>query len=517
MPFLLMLLLTLACLPEVEDWPAPDAWVGSPVGSALLTWLWVGLAAAWAFLISRKVRRALAPSSRRPNVIQGRYARLRFYHLIGLLAGYGLALYVFGWGWAVGEFWSHGDKLLPGAELLILAPFLSGLLLGWLFFYDADRAVFQATQSALQEDPLAQTLLERERAELATRTGSATDPSSFWGRWSYVAFHARQNLALVLVPVLLLIVEKELHRQFPEYVQDWQAGASFIGVAVALSVFVGMPWILRLMLGLRPLPPGPLRERLLATARRLKFRLSDLLVWDTRGAMATAMVVGILPRPRYVLFTDRLLADLTDDEIEAVLGHEVGHVKHWHIPFYLGFLMISMAVLGVMATVFLPELTEGLSLQSRRHLDAIPVVASLGAYVFVVFGFLSRRCERQADVFGCRAVSCSRPDCPGYHGDVALAPAGQGLCPAGIRTFIQALEKVAISNGISRDRPGFLQSWQHSTIGRRVEFLQRIMGDPGLEQKFQRRVFVVKCLMLLSLVGVLAALVYSVGWDKLTL
>src|SRR5262249_18371472 len=153
--FLLMLLLTLACLPEVEDWPAPDAWVGSPVGSALLTWLWVGLAAAWAFLISRKVRRALAPSSRRPNGIQGRYARLRFYHLIGLLAGYGLALYIFGWGWAVGEFWSHGDKLLPGAELLILAPFLSGLLLGWLFFYDADRAVFQATQSALQEDPLA--------------------------------------------------------------------------------------------------------------------------------------------------------------------------------------------------------------------------------------------------------------------------------------------------------------------------------------------------------------------------
>src|SRR5262249_1764559 len=77
----------------------------------------------------------------------------------------------------------------------------------------------------------------------------------------------------------------------------------------------------------------------------------------------------------------------------------------------------------------------------------------------------------------------------------------QGLCPTGINTFIRALEKVAAVNGISRDRPGFLQSWQHGSIGRRIEFLQRMLLDPGLERRFQRRVFLFKSLLLLILSG----------------
>jgi hypothetical protein len=54
------------------------------------------------------------------------------------------------------------------------------------------------------------------------------------------------------------------------------------------------------------------------------------------------------------------------------------------------------------------------------------------------------------------------------------------------------LEKVARLNGISRHRPGWLQSWQHSTIARRVEFLQRVVADRRVEMSFQRRVTFVK-------------------------
>ena len=84
----------------------------------------------------------------------------------------------------------------------------------------------------------------------------------------------------------------------------------------------------------------------------------------------------------------------------------------------------------------------------------------------MVFGFLSRRCERQADIFGSRAVSC--------------------------QAFIAALEKVASLNGIHRERPGWLSSWQHSTIARRVDFLEKMHADPGLERHFQRRLGWVK-------------------------
>jgi STE24 endopeptidase len=71
--------------------------------------------------------------------------------------------------------------------------------------------------------------------------------------------------------------------------------------------------------------------------------------------------------------------------------------------------------------------------------------------------------------------------------------------------FISALEKVAWLNGISRDRPGWLSSWQHSTIARRVEFLEKMEADPELAARFQRRVGLVKWGLIVALtVGLLA-------------
>ena len=60
-------------------------------------------------------------------------------------------------------------------------------------------------------------------------------------------------------------------------------------------------------------------------------------------------------------------------------------------------------------------------------------------------------------------------------------------------------------NGLSRDRPGFLQSWQHSTIAKRVTFLERLIADPAVEATFQRRVLWLKC-GLLVLLGIALAL-----------
>ena len=73
--------------------------------------------------------------------------------------------------------------------------------------------------------------------------------------------------------------------------------------------------------------------------------------------MANAMIVGLVPWLRYVIFTDRLLEEFSEDEIEAVFGHEIGHVRHQHMPYYLGFLALSLGALGLLADhVLLPAL-----------------------------------------------------------------------------------------------------------------------------------------------------------------
>jgi STE24 endopeptidase len=505
MPFLLLLMLTVSCLPV--NWPRPPDWVaacgravlgwfgltaadgGAAFGGVLLTWSGVALAVALAAAVSQWTRQAVRRFPERREAIARRHSSWRFYHLLSLFAVYGLSLYVLGWGWVVqgGPVEGSSGEPLPGAEVFVLIPFVTALVLSWTASYDGERALHDA----------------------AARGSMA----AYWSRRAYVGFHVRQNLALVFVPLVLLMVVNDLPRLLPhedDFAQKVAVGLVFLTVALTL---VGMPWVLRLALGLRSLPAGPLRDRLTAASWRLHFRCSDLLLWNTRGGVANAMVVGLLPWLRYVVFTDRLLAEMTPEEVEAVFGHEVGHVKHRHMLYYLGFLLVSLAVMTRLWEA--AGLESQLNLSARKDLAVLPLTAMLGAYIFLVFGFLSRRCERQADIYGCRAVSCARGDCCGHGSEVVLLPAGRGLCPTGIRTFIDALEKVASLNGISRERPGWLQSWQHSTIARRVDFLQRVLADPPLERRFQRAVWLVKCALLLGLAGLLAAMGTAWGWGSL--
>jgi Zn-dependent protease with chaperone function len=488
MPFLFLLFLTLACLPV--PWPGPPLfpWVDTVSGTLFTVAAMAGVVVA-AFFLARWTRRGLLQDDASREQVLHRYARMRNLHLIGLFVVYGLAVGVLGWGWTVqhvftADTWKQVfdpyyqgdlDRMMPGVELIILAPFLVAMVLSWACFYDVEQAAHPQYPE--------------------------------WGRWSYVGFQVRQSLALILPPLVVLIAIQGFVRRFPDLQGEPLFRTASYGVLIAF--LISMPWMFRLVLGLKPLPEGPLRSRLLQAAQRLNFRCSNILLWSTRGNVANAMVVGILPRVRYVVFTDRLVSELELEEVEAVFGHEVGHVKHRHMLYYLGFLLISLAVV-VGAWTSLARQKLGVS----SDWVMVPLVPFFGAYVFVVFGFLSRRCERQADIFGCRAVSCDRRDCQGHDESVQAIAGGSGLCATGIHTFIGALEKVAQLNGISRSKPGWLSSWQHSTIARRVDFLQRMLGDPNLEPRFQRAVALVKWGLLLGLLVLMMVLVRTQLWDN---
>lgn len=478
MPLLLLLLLYLACI-TLGSYPRPfwipDNSTSGPLDATLASWAALTAVVAVAGLRSWQTCRRLRQTPMEREAVVRSYVKLRFYHLLAVFAAYLLSLYVLGWGWAVQEHWCQFGKaeVLPGAELLLILPLVLTLLLSWFFFYDAERTLHETG-------------------------GGFAVARPFWKRSAYVGFHARQNLALVLLPFSLLVLVNGANRLAPDFFREHDAQLQLGFMAFFLGMLVCMPWVFRLVLGLESMPGGPLRDRLQATAERLNFRVSDIMVWNTRLGVANALVVGLFPFLRYVALSDRLLADLSPDELDAVLGHEAGHVKHRHMLYYLGFFMTSLLVGAYAWTLFMPS-------QQLSDLGPPVLVGSLGTYVFVVFGFLSRRCERQADIFGCRAVSCGQPNCAG-HAELVSSSTGQTICPTGIHIFIGALEKVAALNGISRSKPGWLQSWQHSTIDRRVDFLQQILADPTVEARFQRRVGLVKWALMVSLLSLLALL-----------
>jgi STE24 endopeptidase len=476
MQVILLLIVCLAFLPE-----HPSASGLDPTWVVVWTALGVGLLFAASELLATYFAWQLYHDPGRRYHLLRWYARFRFLHFALTIAVYVLTVFQVGWGWVVREHWRLQNVVLLD-ELLILAPFLAALVLGWFSFYRVERALHD--------------------------TSSAHAAAPFWGRAAYVWFHVRHQLGLVLAPIVLFTGFHELaDNVFGLANRPWFQLASL--AFLALMILVLMPWLLTVLWGAKALPAGPLRDRLEAAARRLRFRCTDVLLWNTRGGMANAMVTGVFPFPRYVLLSDSLVDGLKPEEVEAVFGHEIGHVRHHHMLLYLAFLFLSVTLLLALGRAILPplELTWSALLGSwtatSGQLGAcIGALAFVGGYIWLVFGLLSRRCEWQADVYGCKAVSCRRPTCAGHESAAVPASAGDGLCPTGIRTFIAALEKVADLNGIRRDKP----SWRHSSIARRVAFLERLLADPASERRFQRRLFAVKCALFLSLLGLLAAL-----------
>jgi STE24 endopeptidase len=155
----------------------------------------------------------------------------------------------------------------------------------------------------------------------------------------------------------------------------------------------------------------------------------------------------------------------------------------------------------------------------------LPPVALTGAYLFVVFGALSRRCERQADVYGCKAVSCANANCTGHDESTPFPSGAKCLCPTGVRTFARALERVSgpqdagpRGSRVGRAWRGFMEwvkHWTHGPIPKRIDYLLGLIDRPAEERRFQRRVFAFKCVLVLGLATALVTLGTQVGWRAL--
>src|SRR3954470_20177120 len=180
MAFLILFFLVLAAQPL--PWPeSPLGWGhrGSLLATALAT---AGPVVAAGWLARRTRRRLLADPADRERTLRA-YGRGRLLHLLALVGVQFVALGLLGWGWAGRTGWGAGrPEALPfGGELLLIAPFLVGLVLSWAGFYAAEQTLSGSTRP-------------------------------FRGRWGHVVFLTRQDLAVVGVPLGLMVAARGLQR-----------------------------------------------------------------------------------------------------------------------------------------------------------------------------------------------------------------------------------------------------------------------------------------------------------------
>ncbi len=164
-----------------------------------------------------------------------------------------------------------------------------------------------------------------------------------------------------------------------------------------------------------PLKEGSLRSKIETYANKVGFKLDKVFVIDgsKRSTKANAYFSGFGREKRVTLY-DTLINDLEEDEIIAVLAHEVGHYKKKHIIFNL---FVTIATTGFMLwllSLFIGNslLSEALSIpQPSFHIGLIAfgvLYSPISEVTGLFMNYISRKFEYQADNFA-KATFRSQP------------------------------------------------------------------------------------------------------------
>jgi STE24 endopeptidase len=156
----------------------------------------------------------------------------------------------------------------------------------------------------------------------------------------------------------------------------------------------------------RPLENTELKTRIENLLTRNGFKSQGIFVMDgsTRSSHGNAYFTGLGANKRIVFF-DTLIDELSYDEIEAVLAHELGHFKCNHIRKRFsvlgGVFLVGLALLGWLINE--PWFYNGLGVeQASTYMALILFVIVSPAFTFFLqplFSFISRQHEFEADDF----------------------------------------------------------------------------------------------------------------------
>jgi STE24 endopeptidase len=186
----------------------------------------------------------------------------------------------------------------------------------------------------------------------------------------------------------------------------WWLGMWAVLMVVMLAMIVVYPaFIAPLFNKFTPMADGPMKAGIEALLGKCGFESKGLFVMDAskRSAHGNAYFSGFGKAKRIVFF-DTLLEKHTQEEILAILAHELGHYKFGHILQRI----VESAILSFLAFLVLHwafatgGLAKQFGLPDEPGLVLIIVVTAMGPLTHILSPlthFLSRRAEFQADGF----------------------------------------------------------------------------------------------------------------------
>jgi len=211
----------------------------------------------------------------------------------------------------------------------------------------------------------------------------------------------------------------------------------------------------------KPLESGYVRSRIEKLCRRAGLEYSNILYWPIFGGrMITAGIMGLIKKFRYILITKALVRHLEPEEMDAVIAHEIGHIKkkhlHFYLVFFIGYIFLAYTSFDLLVyfIIYTDPVYRLISSSGINHDTIISAVFSLiiiiifFIYFRYIFGYFMRNFERQADTYV-----------------YALFPSAKPL----ISTF----KKIVATTGQPPDKP----NWHHFSIKERIEYLNLCEQD----------------------------------------
>lgn len=187
------------------------------------------------------------------------------------------------------------------------------------------------------------------------------------------------------------------------------------GSSILIMLFINISYtklFVPLFNKLRPLDDSPLKDKIYAFAEKVGYEISKISVIDAskRSTKLNAYFSGFGKVKRIVLY-DTLIEKMSEEEIIAVLAHEIGHNKHKHIIFNLiqMVLMLSIYMLGIM--IFLDNEVFSLAFDFSEisyGFNLILYMIFLSVVTLIInipLSYISRKFEYQADAYAAQNYS----------------------------------------------------------------------------------------------------------------
>ncbi len=273
---------------------------------------------------------------------------------------------------------------------------------------------------------------------------------------SFTAWFRDHAKAALVGFTLTLLGAEVVYWLLPRFPSWWwlPASAAFVA-AMGLMAVVAPVLLLPIFYRFRPLEQASLRGRLVALSERAGVPVLGVYEWGIgeKSTRANAALVGA-GRTRRIIVSDTLISAYSEDEIEVVLAHELGH----HVNGDIRGALLSESALVVAASFAAACALEAswrlLELSSAADVAGVPVLLLAGGALTVAavpfLNALSRRNERRADRY-------------------ALTLTGQ---PA---AFISAMRRLAAQN-LAEENPPRTVLWlfhTHPPISERIEAARR--------------------------------------------